>query len=417
MKQATWLLPLLLAPAVQAQAPTPSSAEAQVEEQREERFLKHLLHLKDGRILRVKARETEAGWEFRSGKDTTLLPTGVVERGLRERDVLAQAKKLARGVDAKEPARRVALAGWMFEQGLAKEALKELDPVLADQPDQKEALALLRREKPALVLPPLAPTAEALTTYLRTVANAKPAAKEVAIERLGELRESVDLQALLRGELTQSSVRRRELAAHALRRLFPGAEVKAMLNRAILDGSANVREEASLALRAAEEPAVILPALRALGSSSSAVRKNASEALGVMGYAHAVEPLYNHLLTVNAAAQSGGGYHPPASNIFVGRQISYVQDYDVEVAQGSAIADPVINTLMEGSVLDVRVLAVSQSQLSSERAAIRRALTNLTGASPGNTTKAWTAWWQEHGDQWTTGDSATSTKSPTSPGR
>jgi hypothetical protein len=85
----------------------------------------------------------------------------------------------------------------------------------------------------------------------------------------------------------------------------------------------------------------------------------------------------------------------PASNIFVGKQIAYVQDYDVEVAQNVAVGDPQINTLMEGSVLDVRVLALSQSKIASEKAAVRTALAHLTGADPGHTTAAWLAWWEE----------------------
>ena len=161
----------------------------------------------------------------------------------------------------------------------------------------------------------------------------------------------------------------------------------------------------------------MLPVLKALGSSSTAVRSNAAEALGQMGYREAVAPLFTHLKTVDALAQSGGGYHPPAANIFVGRQISYVQDYDVEVAQNSAIADPIINTIIEGAVLDVRVLAITQSKIASEKAAVRTALGRLTGANPGHTTAAWTRWWDEHGAEWTASASPPSPSTPMSPGR
>ena len=420
MKRALLLLPIFLAPTAAAQEPPAPAPDVVPVPTEEARFIKHLLTLQDGRILRVKAREVSTGWEIREkGAATSVLPASIVTRAVLVKDVLAESRRLAKEVGKKDPVRRVALAEWMFSQGLYEEGIKELNPILAKAPDQPQALSLIKRDEPPLALPPLAAEADTLGTYLRKVAGAKPVSKEVAINRLGTLHGTIDLKATLRSELAQASVKRRSFAAHAMRRLFPGEEIKAMLNRAVLDGSADVRQQASFALRDAKEPAVILPILRALGSSSSAVRKNAAEALGNTGYGHGVEPLFNHLMAVNTiAAQSGGGYSAPASHIFSGRQIAYVQDYDVEVAQFAAIADPTINTLMEGSVLDVRVLAVSQTQIASEKAAIRTALANLTGADPGHTTRAWTNWWEENGNEWTASlGKPDSPSTPTSPER
>jgi len=410
------LLPLLLV-ATAAQAPAPVQEPAPDEQEAAEpRFERMLLHLQGGGILRVRAREVESGWEFRQGRDVMHLPASRVARAADEREVVAEAKRLAREVDRKDPVRRTALASWMFDQGLYEEGIDELNPILAREPDQPEAVALLKRSTPPLALPELSADADSVTTFVRKVCGAKPVAREVAVLRLGELHGEIDLRATLRAELGQGSLRRRAFAALALHRLFPGQEVKALLNRAVLDGSSDVREQAARALGAAEDPAVMLPVLKALGSQSSAVRANAAEALGNMGYPHAVAPLVNHLTAVNTLAQSGGGYHPPASHIFVGKQVAYVQDYDVEVAQGSSIADPTINTIMEGAVLDVRVLGVSKTQISSEKAAVRNALANLTGQNPGRTTKAWTGWWDEHGTEWLASFGEPATSGPSSPG-
>jgi hypothetical protein len=391
-----------------------SQAEARADEAR---FEKRILHLADGRRLRVRAREVEGGFELRQGGGTALVPSASVERATFERDVLAEAQRLQKDVDPTQPAERVALASWMFGEGLYEEGLELLDLVLGLDPDQPAALALLKRDPPPLALPELAPDEDGVSEFVRQVAGAKPASREVAAQRLATVGDQVDLCTVLARETQEDSVRRRAFAAFALRRLFPGREVKALLNRAVLDGSSNVRHEAALALRDAEEPAVMLPVLKALGSTSTAVRANAAEALGAMGYPAAVAPLVNHLATVDTLAQSGGGYHPPASNIFVGRQISYVQDYDVEVAQNASIADPTINTIMEGSVLDVRVLAVTQSKIASEKAAVRTALGKLTGADPGHTTAAWMRWWDEHGAEWTARASTPSPSTPMTPGR
>jgi hypothetical protein len=94
--------------------------------------------------------------------------------------------------------------------------------------------------------------------------------------------------------------------------------------------------------------------------------------------------------------QSSSGYRPAASNIFVGRQIAYIQDFDVEVAQGEAIADPQVNVLTEGAVLDARLLSAS-SALAHERSAIYDSLARLTRADVARSARAWQSWLDEHG--------------------
>ncbi len=86
-----------------------------------------------------------------------------------------------------------------------------------------------------------------------------------------------------------------------------------------------------------------------------------------------------HLSNLTASAKASGQTAPPRSHIFVGKQTAYVQDFDVEVAQAAAVADPEVNVLHQGSVLDVRVLAVTSSQTTTrtELAAIRAALAKL----------------------------------------
>ena len=47
-------------------------------------------------------------------------------------------------------------------------------------------------------------------------------------------------------------------------------------------------------------------------------------------------------------------YNTQRANVSVLNQVSYVQDYEVEIAQASNIANPVIQTIQDGIVLDVR---------------------------------------------------------------
>jgi type II secretory pathway component GspD/PulD (secretin) len=47
-------------------------------------------------------------------------------------------------------------------------------------------------------------------------------------------------------------------------------------------------------------------------------------------------------------------FNTARSNLTVLNQVAYVQDYDVEIAQAASIADPIINVVEDGVILDVR---------------------------------------------------------------
>jgi hypothetical protein len=285
----------------------------------------------------------------------------------------------------------------MVAQGLVEEALGQLDRVLRAEPGQPDAVRLLSAPPRALQVYRGSNDPDEL---MREAAGATPALRELALARLAEIEETTVLHQRYREALVSHSYRLRSLAAQGLGRQFPGEEVRGLLGRSVLDGSEDVRREAAVALGEAQEPAVILPLLRAMGSQHEAVRNNAIQALGNAGYPAAVEPLMSRLSAVVSAPQSGGTYAPPRSNIFVGRQIAYVQDFDVEVAQFAAVADPQVNVLTEGSVLDVRVIGVSVHSVAIESRAIRTSLAQLTGENPGNYARSWLEWWEQNRGEW-----------------
>ena len=72
------------------------------------------------------------------------------------------------------------------------------------------------------------------------------------------------------------------------------------------------------------------------------------------------------------------------------------------MATFQAVADPQINVLLEGEVLEARILGVVEYSYVTESRAARGSLGRLTGAKPGNTGSAWQRWWKENQAEWST---------------
>ena len=393
----TTMLPLLVALLFSPgtpESPRDTFQELPTGEAREAVELERILHLRGGGTVRAKSREVDGAWEIQRGQQWQRLERGAVTRVELVRTVLAKARELERHVDRREPATRVPYADWLAREGLLAESLQQLELVLEAAPDQPQALALLAAYPQALAVP--GANEASPIDALRVAASSPRTLQELSLLALGKRSDQQQVHAALLQSLDSHSPRIRALAALGLRRSAAGSEAKALVTRAVLDGSAQVRKECALALRDARDEAVTLPVLRALGSRTAAVRENAIEALGTMNYPAAVEPLVARLAALASAPGGGGAWKAPASHIFVGKQFAFIQDFDVEVAQGAAVADPQVNTLVEGAVLDVRVIGVSEMTVAVESRKLRTALQQITGANPGDTSRAWLAWWEQN---------------------
>ncbi len=357
-----------------------------------------ILHLRDGGIVRGRARFDGSHWELRADQGWRSIPAEAVVKHSRERDVLERSRALLATARRGEPAQRLMAADWMLREGLADEALRELEALLELDPDHAGVLRMLQAPPVPLAAP--GSSSQAPLDALRSLARRPRVVQELGIVALGRRGDREALDEALNRALHSPASSVRAVAGLALRRLRTGERSRELLARAVLDSSEDVRTQAALALRDAREEALLLPLVRALGSEHASVRSNAAEAMGVMGYAAAVEPLISRLSTLSAPQSGGGGWRAPAANIFVGRQVAYVQDYDVEVAQFASIADPQINVALEGSVLDVRVIGVSEYTVAVESRRIRTALGKLTGAQPGSSNRSWLEWWEQNKARW-----------------
>lgn len=363
---------------------------------------RRVLRLASGQSVRVVSRWVDGRWEYRGKGGWKALERGAVVEATSETDLLKTWNTKRAACDPKDPTQRTLLADWAAGVGLTTEALGELDALLARDPDHAGAREVLAAHW-FFRVPSLSPATGGLAAredeLLRFGAAQTAAGRELVVLELSMHPDKAALRARLLGELTSTIVVRRSFGALALRRLFPGEEARALLVRSVYDASAEVRRGSALALKAAGEPGLCVPLVKALDARSPVVRANAAEALGNMGYAAAVEPLMAAL----ASLQSGGGAGSarlPHSHIFVGRQIAYVQDFDVEVAQFQAVADPIINVAIEGAVLDVAVAGELDMMFQVQSRAIQDSLAKLTGERPGHGAAAWLAWWEKNGASW-----------------
>jgi hypothetical protein len=368
-----------------------------------ERAAQRLLVLESGQVLRARARQRSDGvWEYARGGDWVALEGVGVTSVRLESDVLAEfASKRREQSAAPVPVHeRLELAHWCENTGLLVEALEELDRAFEDHPGdgrvERHTLRLGESAKFAFGLPDAArytsgterEQGDALRTALATIARLGPSGRLLAAEQLVAAAGVERVRTEVNADLRRSGPLGRRLACELSGRLAPGEESKVLFVRALLDTDPAVRIAGASALGRANEPGFIAPFERALASSNQQVQLNAAQALGVLGQAAALPVIARALL---AAPASGGNPSGARGYVFIGRQFAYVQDFDVEVATAATIADPQIGVLVEGSVLDARVLSTV-----IERTVVRRHLAlsagRLLGESIGDSPKDWEAW-------------------------
>lgn len=361
---------------------------------------RRVLHLADGRVLRGRSKLVADHWSVRIDGKWSEFPATEVTRSRVERELLAEAAKLARDIEPDDLERRVIYADWLADQGLASEALDELDRVLRADPDHSGALTVIaRRAFPLERARDREFTVELYKELILAGGPARPVERELILTLLERSVSKETIAQTFAHELTAFGNTRREFATLAYRRVLVGEQVPELLRRCALDGSTAVRAGAARALAATGEAGMTLPLIRALGSDSPAVRTNSAESLGVLatalgapGTALAAPALVHRY---SALAQGGGVTRPPAAHLLIGKQFAYVSDFDVEIAQGASIADPTVTVGDEGSLLDVRLGGISGWTTVREARALRGSLELVSGEKLGASASAWEAWLAE----------------------
>ena len=196
-------------------------------------------------------------------------------------------------------------------------------------------------------------------------------------------------EAALRKKARQATLEvQRMTALAALGKRASQSDERFVWRTTLLDPAQRVREHAAtLARDLGHGSAAVGYLASALDNEDATIRIRAAEAFAKIGNKSAID----HLVHAGPkAGDKGGGGTPHAHCAFL-TQESYVRDFDVEVAQNAVIANPKVDTLQSGAVLDVAVLAVQVYQIEVLRA-YRKSIVSLAGSDPGPDPAKWQLW-------------------------
>ena len=177
----------------------------------------------------------------------------------------------------------------------------------------------------------------------------------------------------------------RLFAAGELGRLGDPLAVPALLKAATHDKDTSVRTAAAKALKQIDSPDTVHPLGRALNSRYANVRAAAADALATLGDEAGLGYVVNRW--VGRAGDFPRVYFAQVN------QLSYIQDFDVEVAQTSFIADPVVGVLQEGLSHAVKIHATEYTFTTVERPAYAKAMKALSGMDYGTDLSRWRKFW------------------------
>src|SRR5262249_23758663 len=82
------------------------------------------------------------------------------------------------------------------------------------------------------------------------------------------------------------------------------------------------------------------------------------ERLGVASEDAAAPAAVNAAAPADGGGGAGAGQRGDDAFLFVGTQTAIVSDFNVQIAQAAAIADPIVTPVASGTLLRVRVLGV-----------------------------------------------------------
>jgi hypothetical protein len=248
-------------------------------------------------------------------------------------------------------------------------------------PKQAEAAAAAAPAGPA-------PAKDAVLSVMRAAAAPEPALSLAAEARLTAV-PAAEREDAATALLLDRDPRVRTWACAHLAALGDERALRPLILSAVRDRDPEVRRSAALACTSFGNDDVAVPFVRAMSSTIPWVSANAMRALAVIGDKRVIGFVVKHII---AHGES------PRSVIQSLNKVSYVRDYDVEIAQNANIANPIIGQAVEGVVFDVKVHDASTEKTVIETVAMDT-FNALAGTSFHEVAEV-AAWWEKHGAEY-----------------
>lgn len=372
------------------------------------------VRLRDGRVLYGKVTEENGALAVETREGTVRVAAQDVTARRTEAQLLEAVRELAKG-QPDTPFANLQLALQCHAWALDGEMWRRLDLLMAapkqdrERWDRRIADFLGQLEPELLPRKYRAASTETRVEQLLARHRDKDGAGKRAA-RLALLTAEPNADKELRAEARKNSdPSRRALAVDALvRRKTAGNDAFAW-RTAILDRNEDVRAQAmAVCAETGAGTGAVQYLAPGLAHSSAMVRVRTAEAFAALGDPAAANLLVLAGPTAGAGLAGGGGDTSNRAHVAFLDQQAYVRDFDVEVASGSLIADPKVDMLQSGTVLDVTVHGISEERVRIVRA-YRGALKRIAGDDPGEDPASWAAWLRNRQE-------AAKSPAPTTPG-
>lgn len=226
------------------------------------------------------------------------------------------------------------------------------------------------------------------TQLAKALLDDDAAVRKAAQQQLREVPDAALVRPMKR-VLYAAQPKTRILAVKTLGRIGDRTALPWLIQVSMYDASSEVRNAAFRSVRGFRDADVFFPYARALFSKSPRATVMAANALGALGDMRGVDIV---LRRVSIGIGEAG-----RANIMVGKQNSYIQDFDVEIAQAAAIGDPIVQTIRDGIILDYKILGgYGEAWILEKANAFADALSQMTGRDYGKNWKRWREYAKEN---------------------